>query len=222
LANVQVLAGPGDADVKLADDTVTRWPFTRVLRVAGLATGPGTNRQRRLGRPWPRSSSPCFSVSLLSSSTVAIAASIGKLMPRFKPKDWERLSQMLLDACEILQGSEEMEWEGAARMYLHDYLSETGFIPSIEDQRIQDRRRPMVLNGKTSICASDFQVYINKTTFQALSVKAIAGMLAALGATSTRLRSGRRQSFKEQSRWILPDEFNPSEYSTKHNKENVQ
>lgn len=143
-------------------------------------------------------------------------------MPRFKPKDWERLSQMLLDACEILQGSEEMEWEGAARMYLHDYLSETGFIPSIEDQRIQDRRRPMVLNGKTSICASDFQVYINKTTFQALSVKAIAGMLAALGATSTRLRSGRRQSFKEQSRWILPDEFNPSEYSTKHNKENVQ
>ena len=39
-------------------------------------------------------------------------------------------------------GTEEMEWEGAARMYLQHYLAETGFIPAIEGQRLQDQRKP--------------------------------------------------------------------------------
>ena len=145
---------------------------------------------------------------------VAIAATVGKLMAKLKPKHWEQLSQMLLDACQVDEGTEEVEWEGAARMYLQHYLSETGFIPSVEDQRIQDQRRPMVIDGKITVCAGDLQVYVNKTTFQALSVKAVAGMLSALGAKSTRHRGAR---FKEQSRWVLPEEFDPADYST--NKE---
>jgi hypothetical protein len=45
---------------------------------------------------------------------------------------------------------------------------------------------------------------------QNLSVKAIAGMLAAVGAKSMRVRG---QGFKEQSRWVLPpEEFDPLEY----------
>ena len=142
---------------------------------------------------------------------VAIAATVGRLVAKLKPKHWDQLSQMLLDACQIEEGTEEVEWEGAARMYLQHYLAETGFIPSVEDQRIQDQRRPMVIDGKITVCAGDLQVYVNKTTFQALSVKAVAGMLSALGAKSMRHRGAR---FKEQSRWVLPEEFDPADYST--------
>ena len=77
------------------------------------------------------------------SVRVAIAATVGKIIPKIKAKHWENIAQAMLDACIVEQGTDDMEWEGAARMYLHAYLSETGFIPSIESQRLQDQRRMM-------------------------------------------------------------------------------
>ena len=140
----------------------------------------------------------------------AIAATFDKCIPKIKSKLWDQLKQVFLDACIPEEGTEEMQWEGAARLYLQQYLAETGFIPCIEGQRIQDQRRPMVIDGAITVCASDLQTYINKTSFQALSVKAVAGMLSALGAKSTRVRGVK---FKDQSRWRLPQsEFEPNEY----------
>ena len=140
----------------------------------------------------------------------AIAATVGRIIPKIKAKEWEALSQTMLDACIIVTGTEEMEWEGAARMYLQHYLAETNFIPAIEGQRLQEQRKPLVRDGEITVCASDVQVYVNKTTFQNLSVKAVAGMLSAIGAQSIRVRGPK---FKDQSRWVLPiNEFDPAEY----------
>lgn len=150
---------------------------------------------------------------LMSQSAVReeIAASTGKIIRKFKGKDWDQLAQAMLDACIIEQGGEENEWEGAGRMYVAQYLSETGFIDTIEGQPVQSQRKPIVLDGKVAICASDIQMYINKTMLQMLSVKAVASMLAALGGKSIRVRG---QKFKEQGRWVLPlDQFDPAEYS---------
>jgi hypothetical protein len=150
---------------------------------------------------------------LMSQSAVReeIAASTGKIIRKFKGKDWDQLAQAMLDACIIEQGGEENEWEGAARMYVAQYLSETGFIDTIEGQPVQSQRKPIVLDGKVAICASDIQMYINKTMLQMLSVKAVASMLGALGGKSIRVRG---QKFKEQGRWVLPlDQFDPAEYS---------
>jgi hypothetical protein len=150
---------------------------------------------------------------LMSQSAVReeIAASTGKIIRKFKGKDWDQLAQVMLDACIIEQGGEENEWEGAARMYVAQYLSETGFIDTIEGQPVQSQRKPIVLEGKVAICASDIQMYINKTMLQMLSVKAVASMLGALGGKSIRVRG---QKFKEQGRWVLPlDQFDPAEYS---------
>ena len=145
------------------------------------------------------------------SVRMAIAGAIGKLIPKIKPKLWEQLAQTMLDACIVEEGSEEMDWEGAAMMYVTDYLSETGFIDVIESQLIQNRRKPMILDGRLAICASDLQVYICKTKFQNLSVKLIGSMLGALGAKHTRIRGPK---FKEQSRWVLPpDRFDPADYT---------
>ena len=115
-----------------------------------------------------------------NSVRVAIAGSIGKMIRKLKPKVWDQLAQVMLDACIIEQGGEEIEWEGAARMYVAQYLSETGFIDTLEGQPVQNQRKPIVLDGKVAICASDLQMYVNKTTFQTLSVKAVA--VDALGA----------------------------------------
>jgi hypothetical protein len=159
---------------------------------------------------------------LISQESVrlAIAGSIGKLIRKLKPKVWEQLAQVLLDACIVEQGGEEIEWEGAARMYVAHYLAETGFIDTLEGQQVQNQRKPILLDGKVAICTSDLQMYVNKTTFQNLSIKAVASMLGVLGGKSIRVRGAK---FKEQSRWILPvDQFDPAEYSPRKVETNAQ
>jgi hypothetical protein len=140
----------------------------------------------------------------------AIADKVRKRIPRIKPKKWEEVQQMMLDALYVMEGTEEMQWEGAARMYLQHYLVETNPIPAIEGQRLQEQRKPMVIDGRISVCASSVLNYVNKTWFQNLSVKNIAGMMAAIGAESRRVRSSKH---KDQTRWLLPlEEFNPADY----------
>ena len=158
---------------------------------------------------------------LMSQSAVRekIAASTGRIIPKFKGKDWDQLAQAMLDACVIEQGGEENEREGAARRYVAHYLSETDFIDTLDGQQVQNLRKPIVLDGKVAICASDLQMYVNKTMLQILSVKAVASMLGALGGKSIRVRW---QKFKEQGRWVLPlDQFDPAQYSQRNTEEHT-
>ena len=68
----------------------------------------------------------------------------------------------------------------------------------------------MIHDGKIAISAIGFQMFINQTMMQSLSVKAVAAMMMALGAKSVRVRE---KGLKEQSRWALPiAEFDPKEY----------
>ena len=148
---------------------------------------------------------------------MAIAATAGKLIGNFKPKMWREIAQAMLDACIEQEGSEELHQEGAARMYLGQYLAETAFIPSIEGQLAQDLRKPMVSDGRITVCASDLQMYINRTAQQNLAVREVAAMLSAIGATTIRVRGSK---IKEQGRWELPlTEFDPADYTVAETEE---
>jgi hypothetical protein len=140
----------------------------------------------------------------------AIAAKVGRIIPPIKPEEWLRLSQMLLNACFIEECTEEETFEGKARADLIDYLRETDFIPSIEGQRVQDQRRPMITDGCITVCSSDFAVYLNKTKGMGVTPKAAASMLGAIGAKKTdRFRNTR---LNRQARWALPlPDFDPKE-----------
>ncbi len=144
------------------------------------------------------------------SLRLALAAGLDRLIPKIKPKEWERVAQMLLDALTVTDGGEENDFRGAARLYLDHYLSETSFIESISGQPVQALRKPTVYDGHIAICTSDLQPHINKVFGHNLSLKAVASMLAAIGATNIRIRGA---EFRDQSRWLLPEsEFPPSRY----------
>jgi len=144
------------------------------------------------------------------SLRLTLAAGLDRLIPKIKPKDWERVAQMLLDALTVTDGGEENDLRGAAKLYLDHYLSETSFIESIAGQPVQSLRKPTVYDGHIAICTSDLQPHINKVFGHNLSLKAVASMLAAIGATNIRIRA---TQFRDQSRWLLPqDEFPPSRY----------
>jgi hypothetical protein len=141
---------------------------------------------------------------------MAIASAADRLIPKIKPKDWEQVAQAMLDALTVEDGGEETDFVGSVRIYLEHYLSEAPFIDSIEGEPIQTRRKPTIMDGKIAICSSDFQSHINKTFNENHSVKAVASMLAALGASSTRVRGAR---LRDQSRWLLPlNEFAPDDF----------
>ena len=118
---------------------------------------------------------------------------------------------MLLSACIEEQGGEELQYDGAARMYVDQYLAETPFAMSQDLEIPQNSRKPLIRDGRITVCAVDLQLYINKTTLQSLNVRAAAAMLSAVGAKAMRVRV--RKS-REQSRWELPlEEFDPSAYA---------
>jgi len=146
-----------------------------------------------------------------NSVRMAIATATNKLTKRLKPKQWDQLAQCILDALIEEEGGPETQLEGAARMYLEQYLTDVAFIPAIEGQPSNAVRRPMLIDDRIAVNSADFQLFINKTFLQNVSVKAVASMLAAIGATNIRVRTAKN---REQGRWLLPtDEFNPADYA---------
>lgn len=146
-----------------------------------------------------------------ASVRVAVASATNKLIPKVKPKVWEQLAQTMLDALIETEGGDETDFKGAIRMYINQYLTDTGFIDTIENQPPSAIRCPTILNGRIAICSSDLQPHVNKNFSQALSVKAIASMLAAIGARNIQVKG---RTFKPQSRWLLPvEEFDPDDFT---------
>jgi hypothetical protein len=145
------------------------------------------------------------------SLRLAIAGAVNKIIPKIKPRVWERLAQAMLDALIEREGGVETEFEGAMRVNLGLYLTETAFIPSIEGQPSHAIRRPMIIGEQIAVNSVDLQLYLNKTFGQNLSVKAIASMLSAIGARSMRVRGAK---IREQGRWLLPvDQFDPADFT---------
>jgi hypothetical protein len=141
---------------------------------------------------------------------LAVAGAVNTIIPKVKPKEWELLAQKMLNACFIEEGDVQQEFVGGARSYVASYLSENGFIDAIEGQKVRDQKKPIVLRGRIAINASDLRAYINKSTFQNLSVRGVSSMLGGLAGKQLRVRG---KKFREQSRWLLPlDEFDPKDY----------
>jgi len=149
---------------------------------------------------------------LISQKSVglALAGKVGKIIPTFKSQMWRGVAQMFLDACTVMEGTDDLELEGAARIQIEKYLSENPLIASLDGASAHDRYKPVVDKGRIAVSASDIQNYISRTSAQNISVKSVAAMLAALGAQSVRVR---HRGVKEQGRWALPlNEFDPKDY----------
>jgi hypothetical protein len=139
----------------------------------------------------------------------AVAAQTKYIMPPIKAVRWREIAQDMLHACFDEQGPIETQWADAARDTVARYLDDNGFIEDIATAHPQYRGKPVMILGRIAINTTDFHAWINKTTLQALSVKALASMLSAMGAVQMTVPVKRR----EQSRWLLPIEhFDPADY----------
>ncbi|MCC6777841.1 MAG: hypothetical protein IT537_14600 [Hyphomicrobiales bacterium] len=139
----------------------------------------------------------------------AIGNATNKRIPHFKPAAWAQLSDRMLEACYIVEPTDEEDLVRGARLHIVNYLKEMGFIASIEEQRVQDQRKPIILDdGRIAVSTLDFQAYLMKTTCQKVSRREAASMLVAVGGVEHRV-CGRKY---DQIRRALPyPEFDPKE-----------
>jgi len=143
---------------------------------------------------------------------LSIAAATNRMPPKFKPKDWDTVIDLLMGAVEDQPGGPETELAGELGVYLDRYLSETAFIDRIQGQTPSTIRRPMVMHDRVAVNAVDLQQYIAKSFGVSLGIKKIAAMLAAAGARSICVRDERGG---RQGRWLLPAaDFPPPIYIT--------
>ena len=95
-------------------------------------------------------------------------------------------------------------------------IAEAGFIDSVDGQNSQSSRKPMILDRAITVCASDIQLYVNRTWSQLFTVQAITGMLSVIGAQSFRHHVKKI----DQSRWKLPATlFDPALYSAHYRED---
>ena len=140
----------------------------------------------------------------------SLAGQMKWLMPPIKASRWREIAQDMLSACFDEDGPIEAKWEDAARDTVGRYLEDNGFIEDIASAHPQYRGKPIVKDGRVAINTTDFHGWINRTTLQNLSVKALAGQLSAIGAVQKRVAG---KGFREQSRWLLPIEhFDPADF----------
>ena len=140
----------------------------------------------------------------------AVATQIKWIMPPIKPVLWRGIAQQMLHACFDEQGPIEAQLVGGIRDTVESYLENNQFIEDIATAPPEYRRKPVVILDRVAINTTDLQSWIAKTTTsQALSVKALASLLNAMGAVQMTVPVKRR----EQSRWLLPIEhFEPADY----------
>lgn len=164
---------------------------------------------------------------LINQTTVrnALVGATNRLVSKLRTKQWELVVAAMLSVLEEEDGGPECDRGGMIRLYLDSYLRDVQFIPAIEGQPSHVARRPLVLRDtverKGAICAVeviavsavDLQQHVSRTFGAPYSVKALASMLAAIGAKS---RPVLHHGSRIQGRWLLPpEEFNPEDYAAR-------
>ena len=95
-------------------------------------------------------------------------------------------------------------------MYIAQYLSETGFIDTVEEQKVQNQRKPMVIERQDrDLRQRPPDLHQQDDVPEPLRQGGRVDV-EALGGKNIRVRGSK---FKEQSRWSLPiEEFDPADY----------
>ncbi|HZT29210.1 MAG TPA: hypothetical protein VFA33_04970 [Bryobacteraceae bacterium] len=137
----------------------------------------------------------------------AIGNATNEPIPHFKPALWEEVKRRMLKACYIEEPTDEEDLVRGARMHIVNYLRETGFIASIEEERVQNQRKPIILDdGRIAVSTLDFRAYLIKTTCENVSPRQAASMLVAVGGTEHRVKG---QGYDQIRRALPYPEFDP-------------
>lgn len=138
---------------------------------------------------------------------MAIAASSGWYIPKFKPADWDLHGQALLDACVEEYLGDEATDEGQMRSWLGIYLAENRPSPSCTEEAVVSLNPFVDDSGRVVVFLAGLKTWLNVRFGERLTAKAISPLLKNIGCESWVLNCTLGGTKTTRSTWILPREF---------------
>lgn len=158
---------------------------------------PKINRLLRIGENPPeyRLETEDGSIDLGGISTItnhpgfrdAVAASIGVMIPQYKPDVWNRIAQALLRIAENVSTGEDGSPDGICRQCLEDYLDKN---PPSEVDTAADRTPGVTSDGTTYIFRDNFHTWIKRNHAWEVKAQTLAKLLRMIGAKPKLKRVG--------------------------------
>lgn len=150
-----------------------------------------------------------------ASLRYAIGAACDKLIRRFRPKEWDKITESIMMCLIHKEGGAELHTGGEMEVFLLDYLTSVSWLQRNDPKHEKSTmaRRPTVIidggNAYVAVSAVDVSLYVGRQFGVKLTPKAVASSMTVLGARSYRWRTS---ASTEQSRWLLPpSKFKASE-----------
>lgn len=139
-----------------------------------------------------------------SAFRAKFAGLTGKVLPRFKPKEWDSVAQLLVDACEEESLGAEATEAGWAETVLAQYLEERQ--PAPEDQWVEAARAgyPFRKDGAVHFFSERLRQWLRLTQGERVDIKYLGRALRQYGCEPVRL-SARVDGYPQTFRvWRLP------------------
>jgi hypothetical protein len=162
--------------------------------------------------PSYRLETPTGGIALGSASEVlawpsmraCIVATTGVLIPRFKVPVWDRLVQMIFDACEDLDTGYESTEHGQISSWLSEYLMNKR--PVVDQAEAAAMEYPYTDGERVHIFGSSFRRWLWLNRGERVTQRELGRLLRLHGASPIRLNVVVDGVKTTRSAWVLPEE----------------
>lgn len=136
-------------------------------------------------------------------------ADVGVYLTKRKEEEWEPIATALLQACEPVEVTADATFDGAARAWLRDYLSETVIMDSLEEA---DRgQNPFVRETTLYISSTALRKFLMTNNGERnLTTRELADSLRTIGAKPKTMFLQNGEHRTSRSLWELPGK--PEDY----------
>lgn len=136
---------------------------------------------------------------------MAVAAACGVLIPKFKPAQWDKIAQALLDACTEESLGLEATDAGTCHAWLTAYLAERRPLDSVEEAL--EVGYPFVKDGNLYLFGNNLRKWLSLVQGERVTAKAMGAILRAGGCTAEVIAvdvDGKRTT---RGVWKLPSQY---------------
>jgi hypothetical protein len=131
-----------------------------------------------------------------------VATVTGRMLPLFKGSQWSSIAQLLLDSCEIDDGSHNATDEAVMTTWIITYLSEKKVFD--DPDKAANSKAPYLKDGKLYIFSTDFQKWVQLSQGERLSTHDMTLKMRIIGAKNTTVTINYHDKHTSRSIWQIP------------------
>jgi len=134
-----------------------------------------------------------------------VATVTGRMLPLFKGSQWAAIAQLLLDSCEVDDGSHNATDEAVMSTWLVTYISEKKVFD--DPDKAANSKAPYTKDGKLYIFSTDFQKWVQLSQGERLTTHDMTLKMRIIGAKSMVVTINYHDKHTSRSVWQIPQDI---------------